>query len=232
MESFEDGHVVSGAAHIGGAGQSGGTAADDRDPASGRRRDPGFGTFLRGFMVGYETFDAADRHGHFRVLPEFAHVAAGLALLFLRTDAAADRREQTLLTDDRQRAFEIAAGGGSEEIADRHFDRATFDARLVGALQTAVRFELSLRRAVAESNFLHIMTPHFGFLARHRLGFDRPPGLGGMVFLLQPGLEFRFSFGVQFPGVKGLVHFCCSLSFAAASMRQIWSSILRRSIGR
>ncbi|MNE42421.1 hypothetical protein D3C80_1365460 [compost metagenome] len=101
----------------------------------------------------------------------FAADAFALALVLLRADAAADRRQAVLGRDGPIRLLEFTGCHRMDELGDRDADGTAVHARLMLALQAALRFFHRLLRGILKRDFFKIARPHHRGLLRH------PPSL-------------------------------------------------------
>ena len=166
VQRLEDRHAVAHLGEVGRDGEAGRAGADHRHLVARRRRGRRVvGELREGRVVGHEALEPADRH---RIVLD-AQRALHLALLFLRADAAADRRQHVALQQGVERAFEIALGHLLDELPDVDLDRAPRHARLVLALDAPLRLEDRRLDRVAERHFLEVVGPLVRVLQRHRV---------------------------------------------------------------
>ena len=85
-----------------------------------------------------------------------AQQAELLALVVLRADAPADRRQRVLLADEPGRAGEVARGHQLHEPRDVDLDRAAVDARGLLALKTPARLSRRQLAVVAVADLLEV----------------------------------------------------------------------------
>ena len=152
VQRLVDGDVAAVAHEVGRRRQARRARADDGDLARAGCSKRG-GSALRGCgVVADETLEPADRHR----LELAADDALRLALRFLRADAAADRREQVGLVDDRQRAVDVAHQQVADEARNVDRDRAALDAGRLRALDAALGLGQRIGHRVAEVDFLEV----------------------------------------------------------------------------
>ena len=174
MEGLEHRHVVTLAAHVGRHGDTGRSAADHRDLLAGSGFHTGHGLFAAlTLKVGHVPFDAPDGNSLIHILERLPQRAGGLTLHLLRTNAAAHRRQQAVLADDRDRLVEPALSGGLKELRNADPHRAPVHARRILALETALGFELRLFGGVAEGDLAHVVATDRRILRRHLLRRNR-----------------------------------------------------------
>ena len=128
VEGFVDGHVAPGLGHVRGAGHAGRTRADDADPVRSRFDIRDIGPAFRDRLVADPALEASDGHRFQRV----ADGAHAFALVFLRTDAAADGRQQVGVGQDVVGAAKILLADLLDETGNVDTHRAACDARLFG----------------------------------------------------------------------------------------------------
>jgi len=135
MQRFEYGDGISFFGQIAGAGESGRTGTDHRDPVTIRRGLYGRFGGICIVPVGNKALQAADCN-------RCAHDAADaplLALGLLRANAAADCRQGAGSGDDLISAFKITLTDFCDERGNIDIDRATAHAGLVLTVEAAVR---------------------------------------------------------------------------------------------
>ena len=103
VKGFVDGDVAAGLGHVGRAGHAGRSGADDADPEAVGLDIGNVDPALLDGGVADEAFQAADRDR----LERLADRAHAFALGFLRTHAAANRRQQIGVGEDVVGAAEI-----------------------------------------------------------------------------------------------------------------------------
>ena len=133
---FKDGYIVIAASQFPRSCHAGRAAADDGHTtfcftADRLRQEAAVQGHVR-----YEAFEFAD----FDVFAFFAEDAVAFALLFSRTDAAADSRQITAVIDVFSSGAEIAQGHGMDELRDFIFNGAAFAALRYFAIQAAFGF--------------------------------------------------------------------------------------------
>ncbi len=166
MQRFVDHDVGAEADQVGGSGKARRAGAHDRhlaerilDHRRQRRRRMG--------VVTDEALDAADAD-RFQLAALVAYEdALRLALVLLRTDAAADRGEDARLVDRLQRAIDIAHQNLADEGGNIDADRAARDAGRLGALDAALRFAQRVGDRVAEVHFLEVLRALMRVALRH-----------------------------------------------------------------
>jgi hypothetical protein len=84
-------------------------------------------------------------------------VALLLALAFLRTNAAAYRRQRVRRAQDLRGSGHVAGGDGVHEIGNRDTDRASLDTRRILAAQAALGLEPGAGNVVALVDFEKIL---------------------------------------------------------------------------
>ena len=93
--------------------------------------------------------------------------AVAFALIFLRTDAAADSGQAVGGFDDPVGRIKVAARHFGDEVADGHFHWAAFHAERLFALQTAGGFLLGHFPGIAKGHFLEVAGAHVSGLTGH-----------------------------------------------------------------
>ncbi len=160
VEGLEDHRLVAEAPEVSRARQARRARADDRHAPAGRRADVRqLDAALLAFPVGEKRLDLADGDGEAEVLVHLGHHAVLLALALLRADAPADRRQEVGLLDEPDRAAEVALGDELQEPRHVDADRASRDARLVLARETAHGFGARLRGRVGERDLADVADP-------------------------------------------------------------------------
>ena len=130
MKRLVNGDVKAVPDKIRGAGKSRRTAADNRDFfADFVRSFKGFSLFYR--KVADVSFKPADRHAAARF---FAAYAMKFALLFLRADSAANRRQTVVAFQTFHGVFHVAALNKTDKFRDIHADGTAASARCVFAI--------------------------------------------------------------------------------------------------
>ena len=135
VQRLEHRHIVSQFPEVARAGQSGRAAADDGDaPAVWRRLRRGRDAMRHG-MVRHEPLETADAD---RLALDAAH-AFGLALRFLRADAATDGGQSVGGAHDLIRFEEPALLHERQKLRNAHIDRAAGHTGAVFAVQATLR---------------------------------------------------------------------------------------------
>ncbi len=145
VEGLEDRHVAARLGHVGRAGHARGSGADDADAEAVLLDVGNVRPALLDGEVADPALEPADRHGLERV----ADRAHAFALVLLRADAAADRRQQVRRRDHVVGAAVVVLGDALDEVRDRDVHRAAAHAGLVRAHQAALGFELRVLDPVA-----------------------------------------------------------------------------------
>jgi hypothetical protein len=168
VEGLVHGHLAAGLGHVGGAGHSGRTRADDPDAERVALDVRDVGPALLDRDVADIALEATDCDRLER-LTDRAHA---LALILLRADPPADRRQQVRVGDHVVGAAKVLVGNALDEVGDRDADRAAGHAGLLGAHQAALGLEQRVLDPVALVHFLEVPGP----LGRLLL-VSRGPGL-------------------------------------------------------
>ncbi len=87
-------------------------------------------------VVGDETLEVSDAER----LHLLAHQAPAFAVIFLRADAARDRRQHVVFANFRRSAHEVAGDDQLHELPHLHAHGALIGAGRLGAFQAAQRF--------------------------------------------------------------------------------------------
>ena len=133
---FKDGHIVIEAGQFPRSCHAGRATADDGHAAGGLAADRLREEAAVQGHIRYEPFQFAD----FNRLSLFAEDAVTFALLFSRTDAAADGRQVAAMVDVVRSSPEIPLGHGMDELGDFVFNGAAFAALRYFAIQAALGF--------------------------------------------------------------------------------------------
>ncbi len=160
MKRLVDGHVAAGLCHVGRASHSRGARADDADLVSAGLDVRNVGPALLDRHVADEPLEATDRNG-FQGVADRAHA---LALILLRADAAADRREQVGIGDDVVRAVMVLLHDLLDERGDVDTDGTAAHAGLIGALQAAVGLDQRFLEPVAQRYLFKVARAHLRIL--------------------------------------------------------------------
>ena len=161
--------VATGLGHVGGAGHAGRAGANNADPKAVRLDVRNIDPALLDGGVADKALHAPDGHRFKRV----AHGADTFALVFLRADAPADRRQQIGVGQNVIGAAKILFADFLDEARDIDAHRAARDAGLVRAHQAAVGFAQRFFEVVAASHLLEIGCAHLGVKLAHRRAFLR-----------------------------------------------------------
>ena len=169
MQRLEDRHSIALPREIARAGKPRGAGADYRDLLRVGRVVDWFHFFvLRHFPVGREAFQTSDSHR----LALLAENAIFLALVFLRADAAANRRQRVRLLDFRDGAVKIPRLDLRDKFGniDAHGTALTALRHLAG--QAALRFGHRRLLVVSQRNLVEIVSANLRVLLRHLMFFQ------------------------------------------------------------
>jgi hypothetical protein len=169
VEGLVDGDVAAGLGHVGRAGHAGRPGADDADLEPVRLDIGNVDPALLDGGVADEALQPADRDRFER----FADRAHAFALVLLRTDPAANRRQQIGVGEDVVGAAEILLGRFLDEAGDVDSHRAAGDAGFVRTHQAALGFAQRVLQAVTAGDLLEILGPRLRVLLAHRRAFLR-----------------------------------------------------------
>ena len=164
VQRLENLHFVAHAGQVAGAGQPGRAAADDGDLAAVAHGGRLHGGAVFEFPVADEAFELA--HGDRFALD--AQDARAFALALLRADAAADRRQRTVLGDDVGCLLQPPFVQGGDEVGDADAYGAGRHAAGILAAQAARSFECGLFEVVAVADLLEIGRTDRRVLFAHR----------------------------------------------------------------
>ena len=164
MEGLEDGHVIAHLAEVARAGQTGGAGADDGDTVAVGHGDGHLGLILAGHVpVGDKTLKPSDADA----LALQAADTFGLALLFLRADAAADGGQRVGGGDDLVGGLKVALADLFEEAGDLDGHGAALAAGRVLAVEAAGGLLHGGVSVIAEGNLVKVAGADNGVLFRH-----------------------------------------------------------------
>ena len=125
--------------------------------------------------VRHEALQPADLHGLVHAAQGLAKGAAGLALLFLGTDAPADRGKEVCPLDHPGRLREVTLADLHDEGRYVYAYGAAGHAGLVLAVEAARGLEACLRLRIAFRHLCHVAAAQRGILAGHVLDRETKP---------------------------------------------------------
>src|SRR5208282_2845713 len=165
VQRLEHANLVSLLHQIASHGKPGGTTADDSNLFPSRRSIRHGANTHALLVVRYESLQVADPER----LNFLSHQAAALAVVFLRTDAASDRRQNVVFPDLGGGAQKIARHDHLHEFMHLDADGTVLRTRRLGALDTAQGFLPGKFLAIAEIYFGELGCADFWRLLRHVL---------------------------------------------------------------
>src|SRR3972149_4094294 len=166
MKGLEYRHLVPFFHEVSGHSKAGRPASDDCRSLSGPRRQFRYRNLaVLSLEIGGEPLEPS--YGN--RLSLLAYDANLLALVFLRTNPSANRRQSVRLLEFSRGLYELAFGYEPYEPRYVYVDRASADADGLFALYAPLGLFHGLLRGVAVGNLVEVPYPRHGLLLAHRL---------------------------------------------------------------